>query len=359
MCSRKSLCSYSLTPEPGASLGADLVVQLVCMLPDVVPLSHPISLERNGPALPFELAEERLMPSGIFLKEDPSPDYTPVMCNPWFFGSLWEEDIQKIPLKKAQELRARHGEIIEVSSTALDSYSDMITRVRADFSLYPVDAVVVPLCGALRPASLILPMGNFDLTMLPIPFTRGSSGAHDEQILRTLGEQLAPFYGRDPLRLGILDTGIGGQSLIHLVTLLRRLHDDVNPYCEWNIDCKIIIAADNVDYLDNTNVVKRTRNERFAITRKVFPTESLIAEDAKAAISYQVDWGDRASGYVRPVHHSGALVVRRDVGLEVHPTEDVARSLDRQIAEATTRTLQSASNLFIGNVWEPHLKGLI
>lgn len=329
------------------------------MLPKVVPLSPPVHLDLTGPAVPESVANERLIPSGIFYTDNPTPECVPVMCNPWFFGSLKEGEPLEISLERPKDLRARYGEVVTVSATQLDSYAEMIIQLRSEFSVNPVDAVVVPLCGALRPASLIFPMGNFDLTMLPIPFTRGSSGLYDAQILTVLGEQLAPFFNRDPLTLGILDTGIGGQSLTHAVKLLRKLHDDVAPHSTWNVRCNIIIAADNRGYLDSTNAVKECRSERFTVTRKVFKTESLVAEDALAALSYKVDWGDPRAGYVHPVSHPGALVLRRPDGLEIHPTEDIARSLDREMAEATTRALQKPCNIFAGDIWDPGNKDLV
>lgn len=326
------------------------------MLPKVVSLTNPDRLDFNGPVLPESVASERLMPSGIFYTEGHAARSTPVMCNPWFFGRANDGEPLEISFEKPRELRARHGDIVEVSQVELDSYADMITQVRAEFSMNPVDAVIVPLCGALRPASLILPMGNFDLTMLPVPFTRGSSGLYDAQILNVLGEHLQPLYNRDPLTLGILDTGIGGQSLIHMVTLLRRLHDEATPHHEWTVHCNIVIASNNPGYLDNTNAVKASKSERFLITRKVFPTARLVAEDATAAIPYKVDWRNPGAGYIEPVSKSGALVVRHPDRLEVHPTEDIARSLDRQMAEVTTRALQDEKNIFLGDIWEPGMK---
>jgi hypothetical protein len=329
------------------------------MLPKVVPLTQPVAFDLSAPIVPDSVGNERLMPSGIFYTEGPSAWSTPVMCNPWFFNRLEEGEPLEVSLEKPRELRARHGELVSVSKEELDSYADTITRVRAEFSVNSVDAVIVPLCGALRPASLILPMGNFDLTMLPIPFTRGSSGLFDAQILSVLGEQLAPLLNRDPLTLGILDTGIGGQSLIHMVTLLRRLHDEAAPHHEWNVHCNIVIASDNRGYLDNTNAVKKSKSERFLITRKVFPTSRLVAEDAIAAIPYKVDWRNPGAGYIEPVSTPGALVVRHPDRLEVYPTEDISRSLDHQMAEATTRALRSERNIFVGDIWEPGLKEVL
>jgi hypothetical protein len=329
----------------------------VTMLPKVYPLTPPATPDRNGPALPEEITSRQMMPSGVFITNDPRPQCMPQMYNPCFFTSPGDGPGIQEPLQKESELRARYGEIIEVSQSALVSYGDMILKVRAEFGLQQVDAVVVPLCGALRPASLVFPMGNFDLTMLPIPFTRGSSGAYDNQIVSILGEHLTPLYGRDPLRLGILDTGIGGQSLIHLVSLLRRLHDDAAPYSEWNIYCNIIVSANNRGYLDKTNAVKRDSHDRFVITRQVYPTQSLIAEDKRAAIGHVVDWGDPAAGFVEPVSHRGALVVRGTESLQIFPTHDIARSLDQKVAEATTTVLQSGANIFLGNIWEPGAGG--
>jgi hypothetical protein len=281
------------------------------------------------------------------------------MCNPWLFGRLNEGELLEISFERPRDLRARYGEIVEVSTAELDSYADMITQVRAEFSLNPVDAVIVPLCGALRPASLILPMGNFDLTMLPIPFTRGSSGLHDTEILSVLGEQLAAFYKHDSLTLGILDTGIGGQSLIQMVTLLRRLHDEATPHSEWRVHCNIITASNNAGYLDNTNSVKAFNDERFIITRKVFTTSRIVAEDLVQAIPYKVDWSNPGAGYIAPVSNSGALVIGHPGHLEIHPTEDIALSLDRQMAEATTRALQSEKNIFVGDIGEPGMKEVL
>jgi len=329
------------------------------MLPKVVPLTNPDLLDLKGPVLPESVANERLIPSGVFYTEDPRPECVPVMCNPWFFGSLKEGESFQISLEEPRDLRARYGEIVTVFESQLDSYAEMIVRVRAEFSVNPVDVVVVPLCGALRPASLIYPMGNFDLTMLPIPFTRGSSGQFDAQILTVLGEQLSPFYSRDSLTVGVLDTGIGGQSITHLVRLLRKLHDDAVPHNTWDVRCNVVIAADNHAYLDSTNVVKQARSERFTITRSVFMTENLVAEDAKAAIPYEVDWGNAGAGYINSTSHAGALVLRRPEGLEVHPTDDIARSLDHEMAKATTRALQNPRNIFVGDIWEPGNQDLL
>lgn len=328
------------------------MVKLTTMIPKVVPLTPPAFLDLKGPAIPASEDNERIIPSGIFYTEGTTPSSTAVMCNPWLIGALKEGTPLEISFEKPKVLEARHGLIVSVSTSELNSYAEMMIRLRADFSENRVDAVVVPLCGALRPASLLLPMGNFDLKMLPIPFTRGSSGLYDAQILNVLGEQLAPFYNRDLLRLGILDTGIGGQSLTHLVALLKNLHDEAAPHGTWDVRCNIVIAANNRWYLDSTNDVKQCKSARFTVSRNVFKTQSLVAEDAKAALSYEVDWGDPGGGYVHPVSHSGALVLRRPDGLEVHPTEDISRSLDRQMAEATTRALQTDRNIFIKDIWE-------
>lgn len=322
------------------------------MLPKVVPLTPPVFVDLKGPPVPASVDNERIIPSGIFYTEGTTTTSTAVMCNPWLIGALKEGTPLEISFEKPKVLEARHGEIVSVSESELESYAEMLIKLRADFSENRVDAVVVPLCGALRPASLLFPMGNFDLTMLPVPFTRGSSGLYDAQIVNVLGEQLAPFYNRDRLRLGILDTGIGGQSLTHLVQLLKKLHDDAAPRNTWDVRCNIVIAANNRRYLDSTNDVKQWKNERFTVTRNVFKTQSLVAEDAKAALSYEVDWGDPGGGYVHPVSHSGALVLRRPDGFEVHPTQDIARSLDQQLAEATTKALQKDGNIFIKDIWE-------
>ncbi len=334
------------------------MVELNAMLPKVVPLTKPDLRDLQGPALSESVANERLMPSGVFYTEGPVAGSTPAMCNPCFFGQRNEGDPLEISFEKPRDLRARHGEIVEVSQADLDSYADMITRVRAEFSVHPFDAIIVPLCGALRPASLLLPMGNFDLTMLPIPFTRGSSGLYDAQIINVLGEQLRPFYNRDPLSLGILDTGIGGQSLIHMITLLRRLHDEATPHNEWSVHCNIIISSDNSTYLDKTNAVKASKSERFLITRRVFPTARIVAEDASAAIPYKVDWRNSSAGYIEPVSKSGALVVRHPDRLEVYPAQDIGRSLDRQLAEVTTRSLRD-DNVFVGDIWEPGMNEVL
>ncbi|MEY4699980.1 MAG: hypothetical protein RL326_167 [Pseudomonadota bacterium] len=328
------------------------MVKLTAMLPKVVPLTPPAFFDLKGPPIPSAVDNDRIIPSGIFYTEGSTPTSTAVMCNPWLIGALKEGTPLEISFEKPKVLQARHGEIVSASERELESYAEMIIRLRADFCEHRVDAVVVPLCGALRPASLLFPMGNFDLTMLPVPFTRGSSGLYDAQIANVLGEQLASFYNRDLLRLGILDTGIGGQSLKHLVKLLKKLHDEAAPHSAWDLRCNIITTADNRDYLDSTNAVKQAKTERFTVTRNVFTTQSLVGEDAKAALSYQVDWGDPGGGYVHPVSHAGALVLRRPDGLEVYPTEDIASTLDRQLAEATTRALQKDCNLFIKDVWE-------
>lgn len=38
--------------------------------------------------------------------------------------------------------------------------------------------------------------------------------------------------------------------------------------------------------------------------------------------------------------------------VEVLSAENIARSLDQKVAEATTTVLQSAANIFLGNIWE-------
>jgi hypothetical protein len=329
------------------------------MVPKVPSLTIPTTTDRNALTLPESVVSERMMPSGVFMTDDPRPESTPVMCNPCFFGPADSAESIEAPPQKVRDLRQRYGEIVEVSAGSFKSYADMLTRVRADFNDLQVDAVIVPLCGALRPASFILPMGNFDVAMLPIPFTRGSSGLFDKQILNVLGEQLAPFYRCDPLKVGILDTGVGGQSMIHLVTLLRKLHDDAAPQSEWSVHCNIVIADDNLGYLDRTNDVKEQKSERFFISRKVFPTQNLVAEDVKAALEYQVDWGDRGAGYVHPVSSRGALVLRRPDGVEILPRENLARSLDQRLAEATTAALQGESGIFLRNIWEPGSDGVV
>jgi hypothetical protein len=332
---------------------------MIAMLPKVVPLTPPAFFDLKGPPIPSSVDNERIIPSGIFCTEGTTPTSTAVMCNPWLIGALKEGTPLEISFEKPKALRARYGEIVSVSERELESYAEMLIRLRADFTEHLVDAVVVPLSGALRPASLLFPMGNFDLTMLPIPFTRGSSGLYDAQIVNVLGEQLASFYNRDPLRLGILDTGMGGQSLTHLVQLLKHLHDEAAPHSTWDVRCNIIIAADNRQYLNSTNGVKGCKSERFAVTRNAFKTQSLVGEDAKAALSYEVDWEDPGGGYVHPVSQEGALVMRRSDSLEVHPTQDIARTLDQQLAEATTRALQSSSNIFVGDIWEPGNQNLL
>lgn len=294
----------------------------------------------------------QLLPSGTFLVDHYASLQAPVMYNPSFFQQLDEENPIENLGESNRSLRARYGNIVTVSESGLTSYAEMITRIRGDFCLTSFDGVLVPLCGALRPASLLAPMGNFDLNLMPIPFTRGSSGEYDKQILNSLAQQLSPLFSNDPLRLAILDTGIGGQSLIHLVKLLRKLHDEASPTKKWSIDCAIIVSNDNLGYLDRTNNVKDQQNEHFLVSRTIYPTQSLICEDEHASLRYRVDWGNPSIGYIEPTQHRGAVVIQSDTQRIIVPTENIATSVDQQIARSTTENLLQEQNIFIGNIWD-------
>ncbi len=317
--------------------------------------SHADELNGSTPDVAVNLESPQLLPSGTFLIDHYASLETPKMYNPSFFHELSEENPIESQVESKRSLRARYGNIVTVSESSLTSYAEMITRVRADFCLTSLDGVIVPLCGALRPASLLAPMGNFDLHLMPIPFTRGSSGEYDKQILNSLAEQLSPLLSNDPLRLAILDTGIGGQSLIHLVKLLRKLHDEASPLKKWSVDCAVIVSDDNRGYLDKTNKVKDQQNERFVISRTIYPTQSLICEDKHESLGYRVDWGNPGIGYIEPTKHRGAVVIESDTQHIILPTENIATSVDRQIARSTTEHLLQDQNIFIGNIWDQEL----
>lgn len=291
------------------------------------------------------------MPSGIVVTNALEPLSASVMCTP--FIPTFDPETMTIDLMGGEELRRQFGEYFVVSPEELNSYGALLPDLQETIKRGAHDAIVVPMCGAARPAAVVSAMDNFETRLVTVPFTQGSTGMHDARILEILGEGLQPLMGRDPLSLCVLDTGKGGQGLRHMARLLRELHDTCASKRLWTVKFNVIVPENRRDYLDKTNDVKCLVTEKFKVERQVFRAQELIGEDSKQAAGYAVHWEERGANVIQQTSTQGALIIKRQEHLEVLPEVDINAAINDKICEAvTSRLMYGPDNYFAGDIWD-------
>lgn len=292
-----------------------------------------------------------LLPSGVVWHEPLTPLTAPV-CTP--YQPVLESNIEFINTKQVDDYKSIDQSTLKLSSSDLTSYGNALANASKSIKLFQPDTIIVPLCGGLRPASILYPMNNFETAMFPVPFTQGSSGKYDKIIIDEIGRNLESFLKNNVLRIGIIDTGDGGQGLRAMTKLLHQLHNEAAPQCTWFIKFFIFVEPKSANYLDQTNDVKEmVTKERFLIEREVFFVNNLIGEDVREACNYRIDWSQNGENVFEPTSFKGSLLINHPEHQEIARHDNFSDLIDLSIAKHTTNNLlTSTENLYVGDIWD-------
>lgn len=202
-----------------------------------------------------------LIPSGIFVQQSPQYVAKPVpliefrepasplskldiqLCNPMPIRPVEAVVVQEVQSKFAAELQRNLHRVPIIGVQELYSYAERLLEIGRTLATQSYDIVAIPLRGGLKPWLQLDVLREFSQTPLWLPYTAGSQGKYDEQILHVLEEGLSIHASAADLRIAVVDTAISGDGSLHLAELLARHHRrDVKR--RWACDFHLLYAQE-------------------------------------------------------------------------------------------------------------------
>jgi hypothetical protein len=313
-----------------------------------------------------------LIPSGVFIQQsqhyysDPPPPISfkdaesPLsnldiqLCNPMPVRPVDAVIVKEIQPKFAKAFQNEFHRIPVIGMQELYSYAEQLLEIGRTLASRPYDFVVIPLRGGLKPWLQLDVLREFRQSPLWLPYTAGSQGKYDEQVLHVLEQGIATHASASDLRIAVIDTAISGDGSFHLAELLaqRQLTDRRQ---RWICDFHLLHAKER--FPTRSNYILKLSNERLKFNVVTWPVDHLLVEDWNEAIGLEVRWEGDTRAIIKHCSTEGHLLLERNDGsIQLIESQELHHYVDLLLGDAVSEYVRHDENLvYQGEVWHRYI----
>ncbi len=263
-------------------------------------------------------------------------------------------EVDAAPLKDAPALISSYqrDNVRVVTRGQLDGYGSQLVVLGRQLQAAQHDLVVFPLRGGLKPGLQLEVLTEYRLPVEWLPFTGGSNGTLDAQVLAVLQRRIAPIVAGKgaPISICAVDTSISGDSALRLAGLFRTTLEQLHA-----------VGAGVVFYLlhEHSRYPWRSLEINALSTRAVsfmvhcVGVDSLLVEDWSEAFGVRVVPDAGGIVVLKPAATEGSVILRDDEAVRIVSSPELNHLVDVLIAKAVAEDIQTDPRArHIGDVWE-------
>lgn len=313
-----------------------------------------------------------LIPSGIFVQncqqycatpqppitlkdaESPFSNINIQLCNPMPVRPVDAVIVEEIQPRFATAFQNELHRVPIIGMQELYTYAEQLLEIGRILASRPYDCIVIPLRGGLKPWLQLDVLREFRQSPLWLPFTAGSQGKNDEQVLHILEQGLAKHAGASELRIAVIDTAISGDGSLHLAGLLsqRQLIDRGQ---RWNCDFHLLHAKQR--FPKKSNLIRELSNEHLEFSVVTWPVDHLLVENWNEAIGLEVHWDGTTQAVIRNSSTEGRLLLKQiDGSIQLIESPELHHYVDLLFGDAVSEHVRhDASLVYQGDVWQRYI----
>jgi len=192
-----------------------------------------------------------------------------------------------------------------------------------------------------------------------LPYTGGSQGTFDGQILEKLDSVLAKLNTPSAIKMGIVDTCIGGHGALKLAQLLLRLHQSYGKQ-HWTVGFHLLYSRNHPTSKFPTKSfdIFTMGTDEIYFDVRYYAVPNLLVEDWGEAIGYRVDWSGSGSDIIKPSTVEGELILREANGsVKLIHSPELNAYIDTLIAASVSDAVRTTPGfIYKGDVWDRYVK---
>jgi hypothetical protein len=313
-----------------------------------------------------------LIPSGIFIQpskrvctaplapvsfkdaESPLSNLDIQLCNPMPVRPVDAVIVKEIQPKFATAFQNDFHRLPVIGMQELYSYAEKLLEIGRTLASRPYDLVVIPLRGGLKPWLQLDVLREFQQSPLWLPYTAGSQGKYDEQVLHIIEQGIAKHAGASELRIAVIDTAISGDGSLHLAGLLsqRQLSDRRQ---RWICDFHLLHAKQR--FPTKSNFIRKLSNENLQFKVVTWPVDHLLVEDWNEAIGLEVHWEGSTRAIIKHCSTEGRLLLKRiDGSIQLIESPELHHYVDLLLGDAVSEYVRHDAHLvYQRDVWQRYI----
>jgi hypothetical protein len=292
-------------------------------------------------------------PISFVAPESPFSELKIELCNPMQSRIVEAVVVQEVKPKFFDSLRNNMDRVPVIQVRELYSYAEMLLEIGRELARQNYDIVIIPLRGGLKPWLQLDVLREFRQPPLWLPYTAGSQGKFDDQIMHVLYEGFKTKESTASLRFAVVDTAISGHGSAHLAEILNTFHSQDNKR-QWSCDFHLLHARNRTP-TETARIKPSHDNLKFSVI--LWPVEHLLVEDWNEAIGLVVNWEGNQRVVIKQCATEGQLLLRRlDGSGQLIESAEMHAYLDVLLGDALSEYVQTDPALeYQRDVWQRYV----
>lgn len=325
----------------------------------------------GGSLIKFEYIHA-LIPSGVFIQksqpyytvplppisfkdaESPLSSFDIQLCNPMPVRPVDAVIVKEVQPKFATAFQNECHRLPVIGMQELYSYAEQLLEIGRTLASRPYDFVVIPLRGGLKPWLQLDVLREFRQAPLWLPYTVGSQGKFDEQVLDVLEQGFATHEGVSELKIAVIDTAISGDGSLHLAELLAQHHLS-DKRQRWICHFHLLHAKERFPL--KSRHIPELSNERLEFNVVTWPVDHLLVEDWNEAIGLEVCWEGNTRAIIKHCSTEGRLLLKRNDGaVQLIESQELHHYVDLLLGDAVSEYVRHDEKLvYQKDVWQRYI----